>query len=467
MTEVASGAARWRIGSRDIALAARLVILLAIAFWPQSLPAAESSFEDRPAGESVEHLDSPLTRAIEERERMQTLFPRLKRRLQLFPNFVADTELTLNFRSFYFPLRLSDGRDAYAWTAGGKLAFRSGWWREHLQIGAGLYTSVPLVADDPASLTGLLQAEERGFAVLGEGFLRMRWRDVEATLFRQELDLPYVNRNDSRMAPNSFQGVTAKGIARGIPWLHRVDWVAGYLTDIRPRNDRDFISMSEQAGAAGTDEGMLLAGVQFQPLKNLSVGGYNYWVKDTFNTGYLAADYLWKLNADWATRFQWQFTHQASVGDELIGSFRTWVSSGRVATSFRGFTGWLALSKTADDERIRSPYGSYAGYISLMQSDFNRAGERAWSVGLSAAPKAIPGWSGFVQYARGDGGFDPLTSVEGANEQELDLTVDYQIKEGRWRGFWLRLRGSALDTDGAENTAWQVRVILNYTLPIL
>jgi hypothetical protein len=463
----ASGAARFLIGSRKIALVARLVILLAIASCPRSLPAAESSFEDRPAGESVEDLDSPLTRAIEERERMQTLFPWLKRRMQLFPNFVADTELILNFRSFYFPLRLSNGRDAHAWTAGGKLAFRSGWWRERLQIGAGLYTSVPLVADDPEGLTGLLRAEERGFAVLGEGYLRLRWRDVEATLFRHELDLPYVNRNDSRMAPNSFQGVTAKGIARGVPWLHRVDWVAGYLTDIRPRNDQDFISMSERAGAVGTDEGMLLAGVQFQPLKNLSLGGYNYLVTNTFNTGYLAADYLWKLNADWGTRFQWQLTHQASVGDELIGSFRTWVASGRVATSFRGITGWLAFSKTDDDERIRSPYGSYAGYISLMQSDFNRAGERAWSVGVSVAPKAIPGWSGFCQYARGDGGFDPLTFVGGADEQEFDLTVDYELKEGRWRGFWLRLRGSVLDTEGAQNTAWQVRVILNYTLPIL
>jgi hypothetical protein len=276
-----------------------------------------------------------------------------------------------------------------------------------------------------------------------------------------------VNRNDSRMAPNSFQGVTAKGIARGVPWLHRVDWVAGYLTDIRPRNDQEFISMSDRAGAVGTNDGMFLAGVQFRPLPDLSLGGYNYLVTNTFNTAYLAGDYLWKLSADWGMRFQGQFTHQASVGDELIGSFRTWVTSGRVATSFRQVTTWLAFSKTDDDERIRSPYGSYAGYISLMQSDFNRAGERAWSVGLSWAPKAIPGWSGFFQYARGDGGFDPLTFVEGSNEQEFDLTVDYEIKEGRWRGFWLRLRGSLLDTEGAETTAWQVRAILNYTIPIL
>jgi hypothetical protein len=454
-------------GSRKLAWVTRLALLLAIASWPQALRASESSFQDRPAGESVEDLDSPLSRAIEERERMRTLFPVLKRQLQRFPAFVADSELVMNFRSYYFPLEATDELDAYAWTAGGKLSFRSGWWKERVQVGAGLYLSGPLTADDPYALTGLLREDEQGFAVLGEGFLRLRWRDAQATFYRQELDLPYVNRNDSRMAPNSFEGIVAQGVARGVPWLHRVDWVAGYLSDMRPRNEDDFISMSERAGAEGTDEGMFLVGVQFRPVKNLWLGAYDYWVKDTFNTGYLAGDYLWKLSADWGLRFGAQFTHQASVGEAFIGDFRTWVASGRVAASFRGVTGWLAFSKTRDDERIRSPYGSYAGYLSLMQSDFNRAGERAWAVGFSVAPKPLPGWSGFFQYARGDGGFDPNTLIPGADEQEVDLTVDYKIEDGRWRGFWVRLRGSVLDIDGTDNKAWQVRAILNYDLPIL
>ena len=78
--------------------------------------------------------------------------------------------------------------------------------------------------------------------------------------------------------------------------MNRVDWVAGYLSNMRPRNEDRFISMSERAGAEGTDEGMLLAGVQFRPVKNLAVGGYNYWVhpelyerdRETFRT-YLPA----------------------------------------------------------------------------------------------------------------------------------------------------------------------------------
>jgi hypothetical protein len=462
-----SAVARRPIGSRTAALAARLAILLTIACWPQSLPAAEAAFGDRPVGESVEDLQSSLSRAVEERERLETLFPWLKRRMQLFPNFVADTALVLNFRTFYFPLREPDGKEAYAWTAGGKFAFHSGWWRERLQIGAGLYTSFPLVADDPLALTDLLRPGERGFVVLGEGYLRARWRSLEATFGRHELDLPYLNINDSRMAPNSFQGITAKGVARGVPWVNRVDWVAGYLSDIRPRNDQDFISMSERAGALGTDRGMVLAGVQFRPVKDLSIGGYNYLVKNTFNTAYLEMDYLWKLSADWGMRFQAQFTHQRGVGDENIGSFRTWVTGARVAASFRGVTGWLGFTRTGDEAQILSPYGSYPGYTSLMQSDFDRAGERAWVVGFSYSAKFLPGWSGFLQYGAGDGGFDPDTRVDNAQERALDLTVDYEIEEGRWRGFWLRMRGSMLQVEGAENTAWQVRCILNYALPVL
>ena len=51
--------------------------------------------------------------------------------------------------------------------------------------------------------------------------------------------------------------------------------------------------------------------------------------------------------------------------------------------------------------------------------------------------------------------------------QELDLTVDYQIKEGRWRGLWFRVRGSVFDLEGAASTAYQLRAILSYDIPML
>ena len=452
---------------RRPALRVLAVLLLALASPPDDAGADEASFEDRPAGESVEDLDSGLSRAVEERARLHTLFPRLKRYMQRYPNFIADTELVLNFRTYAFPLRTIDGVDANAWAAGGKFAFRSGWWRDSVQLGAGLYTSLPIVADDPQALTELLRPEEQGFAVFGEAFGRFRWRSTELTLGRSELRLPYVNRNDSRMAPNSFQGLVADGTARGVPWVNRVDWVAGWLGDVRLRNDDGFVSMSEGAGAEGSDEGMLMGGLQFRPAEHLSFGAYNYLVRDTFNTFYAAADSLWKLSADAGLRFQAQYTGQRSVGQELIGELETWSAAARAAASYRGVTAWLALSTTADDAGIQSPYGSYPGYVSMMQSDFNRGGERAWSTGLTWAPRWSNGWSFFVLYGQGNGGFDPLSGEDQADEREIDLTIDYEIDEGPWRGLWLRLRGSMLDQRHAASRGYEARIILNYVLPVL
>jgi hypothetical protein len=433
--------------------------------------ADEASFEDAPAGSSVDSLDGSLARGVDVRIRQRTLFPRLKQALQNLPPFVADTELTFRARTYYLPLVELDGTRANAWTVGGKLRYRSGWLRERLQIGAGIYTSYKLVADDPLALTQLLRPEEQGFTIFGEAFLRLRHRDNDLTLGRQELDLPYVNRAYSRMAPNSFQGAFGQGVARGVPLANRVDWKLAYISDIRPRNEEDFISMAERAGAVDGDAGMVVTALALRPRENLHVGLQNYFVKDTLNTLYVAVDWTRYLQHDWALRIQGQFTHQMTVGANLLPgpSYKTWVAGGRAAVSWRGWTAWLAASQTRDEAPIISPWGTYPGYTSLMQSDFNRADETAWLIGASYDFRSLGlrDLSAFVNFARGTGGRDIQLGVDQANEQEVNLTLDYKITEGRWRGFWFRVRGSLLRRDRAERDAREVRVVLNYDLPIL
>ena len=56
-----------------------------------------------------------------------------------------------------------------------------------------------------------------------------------------------------------------------------------------------------------------------------------------------------------------------------------------------------------------------------------------------------------------------------ASQYELDLTVDYRLR--RWHpwldGLWLRLRLSTRELEGAERDSRQVRLIVNYELPLL
>jgi hypothetical protein len=42
-----------------------------------------------------------------------------------------------------------------------------------------------------------------------------------------------------------------------------------------------------------------------------------------------------------------------------------------------------AFSITATSQNINNPYGSYPGYLALIEKEFNRAGEKAWLLGFS------------------------------------------------------------------------------------
>ena len=99
-----------------------------------------------------------------------------------------------------------------------------------------------------------------------------------------------------------------------------------------------------------------------------------------------------------------------------------------------------AFSITADAKNINSPYGSYPGYLSLIEKDFNRAGEKAWLLGFSYNFKDyISGLSTTCNFARGIDAVDPATKKGVPNENEWDfnkggghsnnfrLTVNYPL----------------------------------------
>ena len=56
---------------------------------------------------------------------------------------------------------------------------------------------------------GLLREGQEGYTVAGQGYLEMRYGDGHTLkLFRQIVDLPYVNRAFTRMTPNTFESIT-------------------------------------------------------------------------------------------------------------------------------------------------------------------------------------------------------------------------------------------------------------------
>ena len=90
----------------------------------------------------------------------------------------------------------------------------------------------------------------------GEAYAALRYQDyVLVKGYRHLINQPYINPIDNRMTPNTFEGITAGGK------VDVIEYLAGYLWKIKPRNEDDFIFMSKRAGAAGSDNGVILGGI--------------------------------------------------------------------------------------------------------------------------------------------------------------------------------------------------------------
>jgi hypothetical protein len=335
----------------------------------------------------------------------------------------------------------------------------TGWWRDSLRLGIAGYTSQPVAAPDDREGTGLLGAGGQGYWALGEAYLEARVG--ERTIVkggRQELDLPFFNRNDSRMTPQSHEAI----IATHDLWPS-LRMGAGHVTRMRERNAEEFRPLSELADAGESNRGATLAGMRFSWAEEKgSIGVLNGSGWDTFNTFYAESTRLWDLPGDFELNTSSQFIRQDSIGQALSGEFDTHALGGQAALSFRSMVGSVAYTATGRDEAIRHPWGGSPSFNSVMISDFDRAGEKAWRAGLSYRfdRLGLPGISAFANYVHGN---TPESGPAGSPDQEeINVTVDLKPESGVFRNFWLRIRHGWNDrADG--NRREDFRIILNYS----
>lgn len=403
-----------------------------------------------------------LLRGVRDRIR-HTLQPYLKD----LPPFFRDSKITMNVRSFYFnrDIREPGPNSANeAFTLGGSLSYESGWLREAFSGGLEFFTSQRLYGPDSRDGTLLLRSGQVSYSVLGRAYARFKYKEFTATLYRQYLRLPYVNKQDNRMTPNTFEAYQVEGK------FEPVQFVTGYVRKIKPRNASGFISMSERAGGpAGRDRGMGMAGFRVTPVQSASFGMINFYVPDTFNILYAEADYTWEVTPTFGVQFQGQFTEQRSVGgDEFLGTFNTRVGGAQFALSYMDFLFRAAFSVTATGAAIQSPYGSYPGYLSLIEKNFSRAGEKAWLLGLSYdAKRFLRGLDFTFNFAHGVSARDGDSGDALPDQTEYDITVDYRPDVGWLRGLWFRVRNAYVDFSDDGGSTNNIRLIINYELQLL
>jgi len=331
---------------------------------------------------SVEQSVSPMERFVERPfwllPERASFFPWLKEQLKDTPPFFRDTKLDVNLRTYYLNAGNLTGPRNEALATGGSLSYQSGWLLDRLSVGSVFYTSLPLYGPADRDGTLLLEPGQKGYAVLGQLYARVRLVDnVFLNLYRYTYDTPYLSRHDDRMTPNTFEGYTLTGKVGGKDGGPELKFGGGYILKIKGRNDDDFVWMSRAAGAS-VDRGVGVLAAWFS-YRGFSIGAIDYYSDDIINIGYGEAKYVTTLAGRLGLLFSAQFTGQRSVGDNLLMGvpFSTNQLGLQAAASYESAVLTLAYTRDGTGANIQTPWSDTPGYTSAMVQKFKNAGQQA------------------------------------------------------------------------------------------
>ena len=345
------------------------LLLLITAEIARATPEYIQSEETAPVGvdETVESIEHAFR------------LPRPSRLFTRLGDVFREGSLDLHLRNYYFHREREDDSNQETWAQGNGLTYETPWWENRLRLGAAIYGSQKLYGPQDQDGSKLLKPRQKSFAVPGLAFIDARlYRDLTLRAYRQKFSLPYLNGNDSRMVPNTFEALSLFDFS-GENFVYGVT----HTWRMKKRDASDFISMTEAAGIDGHDRGVSTAAARYTFSRGANLGMVNHYGKDYMNIFYTEVNSRARLLGRVGVQFSAQFTSQNSVGDELGGDFDTRSWGAKLATSYGGGVLTLAHTSTANDAAIQSSWGGKPSYLSLMIKDFDRAGEDAWLVGLS------------------------------------------------------------------------------------
>jgi hypothetical protein len=165
----------------------------------------------------------------------------------------------------------------------------------------------------------------------------------------------------------------------------------GYFDKIKERNENQFVSMGEDAGA-DVHRGVWSAGAQYEKGK-FSIGAIEYYCEDVINIAYAQTSYEIPLGDDWKLKLAGQYTDEGSVGENLLDghSFSGHQFGVKVELPIKKALFTAAFTQAWGNANLRNPWSGYPGYTSVQVQDFNRAGEGAF---LLRAGYDLPGSTG-------------------------------------------------------------------------
>jgi hypothetical protein len=396
---------------------------------------------------------------------------RLGAELQRF--LYDEATAVLHLRSYLFDRQNQRPPSSAAIVTGGWVGLQTGWFYDTLQFGAVGYTTQPVWApqdrDTTSDGTSLLKPGGYGYFTLGQAYASARWQNQTATVFRQYVDELEVNPRDDREIPQTFEAYALRGA------LGPVNYFAGYVAAMKPRDDSAFINMGEAAGAPNVNRGMGLFSAKYGSMKDLQVRASTYYVADILWSSYADVGGTIKVNDDLLVVLAAQFGVQGSNGLNLLTGqpFSTFWGGFRADAFWGPMAFRLSYTQIGSAAAWRSPYGIFIGYNKMQSLDFNRAGEMAVTAGASYDFKSA-GLPGVIFLATATGGSNAVNPATGAGistnwEYDLELAIRADAVDNApdWlKPFNLRNRVAFVDQylNNAVTSYTEYRVQLNYEL---
>ena len=254
---------------------------------------------------------------MEDTDRPRRLLPRRHVLTELLAHrgpFWADSSVELRLRTYNFTRKIDGTTVSDATALGTELTFHSGRWKDRLSFLATWHTSLGLHTPDDLGGTGILGPDQSDLSVLSRAYTEIHLTErASARLYRQDFTLPYLNRDDSRMIPNTHEAYIVRRPG------DRFEFLAGYVTKIKRRESESFLHMGEVAGVSGSKAGTAIFSGRANPTERVSVDLTGLYTEDLLSTVYAETSYKRALDERWGLQLAAQYSWQGSQGEERRG----------------------------------------------------------------------------------------------------------------------------------------------------
>ncbi len=422
---------------------------------------------------------SPLARSIS----LGTLAVALSLPIAAQAAFIEDSKASLELRNFYMNRDFrSEGvskSKAEEWAQGFLLKYESGFTEGTVGVGVDAYgfTGFKLDSGGGTDGTGLLLPKDNKGDVpssYGELGAAAKFRISETTLRAGTLmpKLPVVSAGDSRLLPQTFQGVQLTSLD-----ISNLTLNAGQLERDNQRN-----STNNEAMAISLHNGKRDISKYSKTNANVSnkfdFFSGNYKWNDQLTTGY----HFGKLDGVYKQHIvNGVFTLPIAEGQSLKADLRYAKTSDDESSGIdnKAISGMLTYQLGYNSFGLGyQKMSGDTGYAYLLLTDphlvnyiqirdFAATDEKSWQAryDYNFAGLGIPGLNLMTRYVKGSNIYMGANQSRG-NEWERDTDISYTFQDGPLKNLAVKWRNATLRSD-LSGKMDENRLIVSYTIPLL